>query len=77
MLAVCCVISDRSYKDSVWCTICRANIYCFLFKIGRIKIMLGELFAGLIFLLVFQIGLIEILLGELYAGLICFVCYFR
>jgi hypothetical protein len=43
------VISDRSYKDSVWCTICRANIYCFLIKIGRIKILLGVLLARLIF----------------------------
>ena len=66
------VISDRSYKASVWCTICRANIYVFLFKIGRIKILLGELFSGLIFLLLFQIGLIKILLGVLFAGLIYF-----
>jgi hypothetical protein len=82
------VISDRSYKDSVWCTICRANIYDFLFKIGRIKILLGvlfvglifvllfqigrELFSGLIFLLLFQIGFIKILFGVLFAGLIYF-----
>ena len=64
------VISDRSYKDSVWCTICRANIYCFLFKIGRITILLGELFSGLILLLLFQIGLIKLLLCVLFVGLV-------
>ena len=42
------VISDRSYKATAWCTLCRVNMFCLLFQIGRIKLLLGVLFVGLI-----------------------------
>jgi hypothetical protein len=47
------VISDRSYKDTAWYTISRVNIVL-LFQIGRIKILLGALFAGLILFCYFR-----------------------
>ena len=49
-----------------------------LFQIGRITIMFGTLFVGLIYIVfLFKIGRINIMIGVLFAGLICFVCYFR
>jgi hypothetical protein len=38
------VISDISYKDTAWRTICGVNIFCLLFQIGRKKILLGVLY---------------------------------
>jgi hypothetical protein len=48
------IISERSYKDTAWRTICWDNIFGLLFQIGRKKLLLGVLFAGLVVGAVFR-----------------------